>query len=483
MLYGVTFENPTKSNADFLGWDLKISKDITIAAKNQTFNYNNTLYNVAPGVEYKITMDSAKMTAGTSDEFSCLIYDFTDEKTLARKEIPFSNTISYSITCPETANASHNIRLLLYAGVAGSTSGNAVEYKNVNIEFSANGINEGAGSAFSSADVLYTELAKRITGDVVVTANWEENEVIDLEILPIEPNAPYRLGTEVVTSYWIVNCADFNITPDQYIAAEMIVYDGETNIGGGIKHDIVIPSVDKNLIYFKWEVPESVSADNLRIECVLMIDYDEYKVATEEYEITTYNVYSTQDTQFEEYAPSDFSVPSVPENKSEYARWWEYEYENGEYIKKYYGIGIDVSDTEKIYSESNDNRVDSFLIKSGYPFSTYFENSVSIPDGYLLPNTNAYTQVQYINAKFPEFGYRLGDGFSRTLFYNGYWNFRDNGSYGSVHFIPLYYPDGEYRVVFEKSDLWTPAGMIKGEMLSNPLTINGNAYNDWYIQH
>ena len=485
VLYGVTLNNPTKNNAEFIGWDLKVKKDITIAASTHNWNYNDTLYNIVPGVEYKIKMDSARMTAGVSTMFTCLIYDFTDQKTLLQKNIPFSNLISYSMTCPETAVASHDLRIIIYAGVSGSTSGKAAEFKNVTIEFSANGVNKGCGSAFTSATDLYDKLARRITGDVVFTANWEDYEVIDLDIVPIEPNAPYRLGTEVVTSYWIVNSANFDITPEQRIAAELIVYDGSTNVGGGIKHDIVIPEMDKNLIYFKWEVPEDITSDKLTLTCILMVDYEEYKTISGEYAVTPYSVYSTPDTQYEKYAPSGFTVPDVPENSPAYARWWEYEYDNGNFIKKDYGLGIEVTDTERVYSESNDSFIYTFLIKSGYPFSTYFINSISQVSGYEFPNNLAYTDVQYINAKFPEFGYRSGDGYSRTLFKDDYdqWQFRNNGSYGSVHFIPLYYPDGDYYVSFEKSDLWTPAGMIKGEMLSNPLVIEGNAYNDWYIRH
>ena len=483
VLYGVTLSNPTKNNAEFLGWDMQYNKDVTLPVTSNNWNYNIVMNNVKPNVTYNVTIDSAKLLNGTSENFTCLLYDFTSLTELARVDASFGNDVTFSITCPSYSNPNNYVGLLLYAGTVGNTSGKSAQYDNVTIEFSSDSINKGCGSYFSSSDVLYTELEKRLTGDIKFIAKWEENKEIELDIVPIEPNAPYHLGTEVVTSFWIVNLANFDITPEQCIAAEMIVYDGDANIGGDIKHDIVIPALDKNLIYFKWEVPENVSADKLKLSCILMVDYEEYKVAIEEYEITPYNVYSTPDTQFKKQAPSDFTVPNTPENISGYAHWWEYEYENGEFIKKDYAIGIDVSDTEKIYSESNDNRIDSFLIKSGYSFSTYFENSVSMLDGYLSPNANAYTQVQYINAKFPEFGYRLGDGYSRTLFYNGYWNFRDNGSYGSVHFIPLYYPDGEYKVVFEKSDLWTPAGMIKGEMVSNYLTINGNAYQDWFIKH
>lgn len=483
VLYGVTLSNPTKNNAEFLGWDMQYNKYVTLPVTSNNWNYNIVMNNVKPNVTYNVTIDSAKLLNGTSENFTCLLYDFTSLTELARVDTSFGNDVTFSITCPSHSNPNNYVGLLLYAGTVGNTSGKSAQYDNVTIEFSSDSINKGCGSYFSSSDVLYTELEKRLTGDIKFIAKWEENEEIELDIVPIEPNAPYRLGTEVVTSYWIVNSANFDITPEQSIAAELIVYDGSTNVGGGIKHDIVIPEMDKNLIYFKWDVPEDITSDKLTLTCILMINYEEYKTISGEYAVTPYSVYSTPDTQYEKYAPSGFTVPGIPENSPAYARWWEYEYDNGNFIKKDYGLGIDVTDTERVYSESNDSFIYSFLIKSGYPFSTYFINSISQVSGYDFPNTNAYTDVQYINAKFPEFGYQSGDGFSRTLLKDEYeqWQFRNNGSYGSVHFIPLYYPDGDYYVAFEKSDLWTPAGMIKGEMISNPLVIEGDVYDDWYI--
>ena len=485
VLYGVTLNNPTKNNAEFLGWDMQYHKDVTLPVTSNDWNYNIVMNNVKPNVTYNVTIDSAKLLNGTSENFTCLLYDFTSLTELARVDASFGNDVTFSITCPSHSNPNNYVGLLLYAGTVGNTSGKSAQYDNVTIEFSSDSINKGCGSYFSSSNVLYTELEKRLTGDIKFIAKWEENEEIELDIVPIEPNAPYRLGTEVLTSYWIVNSANFDITPEQSIAAELIVYDGSTNVGGGIKHDIVIPEMDKNLIYFKWDVPEDITSDKLTLTCILMVDYEEYKTISGEYAVTPYSVYSTPDTQYEKYAPSGFTVPNVPENSPAYARWWEYEYDNGNFIKKDYGLGIDVTDTERVYSESNDSFIYTFLIKSGYPFSTYFINSISQVSGYDFPSSLAYTDVQYINAKFPEFGYRSGDGYSKTLFKDDYdqWQFRNNGSYGSVHFIPLYYPDGDYYVVLEKSDLWTPAGMIKGEMLSNPLVIEGNAYNDWYIRH
>ena len=43
------------------------------------------------------------------------------------------------------------------------------------------------------------------------------------------------------------------------------------------------------------------------------------------------------------------------------------------------------------------------------------------------------------------------------------------------------YPDGEYRIAIEKSDLWTPAGMVSARKNSEPLTVSGSVYDEYYI--
>lgn len=153
---------------------------------------------------------------------SLIIYNSTTQTVLERKEFDLGKNISFSLVCPSDANPSHDIRILFYAGVLANTAGNAVEYKNLSIEFSADGVNKGCGSAFSSVDALYNQLAMRITGDVEFTANWSEED-FNIQIVPIEPNAPYRLGTEVITSYWVVNCNSRNIIPDDEISVLMTV--------------------------------------------------------------------------------------------------------------------------------------------------------------------------------------------------------------------------------------------------------------------
>ena len=39
----------------------------------------------------------------------------------------------------------------------------------------------------------------------------------------------------------------------------------------------------------------------------------------------------------------------------------------------------------------------------------------------------------------------------------------------------------EAREKVVKSDMWTPSGMIQSIDTTKPITISGNAYDDWYI--
>ena len=102
-------------------------------------------------------------------------------------------------------------------------------------------------------------------------------------------------------------------------------------------------------------------------------------------------------------------------------------------------------------------------------------------EGYNAADKSSYTDAQYIIAKFPEYNYLTSDNKCNTLVNMSGWRFRDIG-YGPVHFIPIYYPDGDYYVSFTISDIWTPCGCIYAEELSKKLTINGSAYDDWHIQ-
>ena len=307
-----------------------------------------------------------------------------------------------------------------------------------------------------------------------------------LRIYPISPNASYREGTEVISSFWLQNGFRDNYIPADEVTAHFKVCKADgTIITIYTKPYVVVPGKDKNLVYFKWRVPEGLNYGSIKITASIIDDGVFYNAYTRSYSTVPYTVSETPDTQFESSAPSGFTAPSTPSGLSGNATWWEYLYDNGAFVKRYYGIGIYNGSTKTITPATGSTAVQNgsdWTMKSGYGFSLNAYNAMVTITGYKIPAYSAYTGVQYAYASFPEFGYSGAVGSVRTLIRSGsYFTFRPNGSYGNVHFTPLWYPDGGYAVKVVKRDCWTPSGMLTASVVTNSITIKDSAYDDWFV--
>lgn len=184
----------------------------------------------------------------------------------------------------------------------------------------------------------------------------------------------------------------------------------------------------------------------------------------------------------------------VVENKDfeklikQYDRPEAFFYENGAFVKKEYGISIHSAKPVLVPDPDSPSREKSggyWTMKSGYGFTISYNPSIRSLDGYLFPISDAYTSVQGATAAFPEFGYSFISGKCRNLIKNGNkWVFMPNvhaQDQERLHFTPLWFPNGSYTVSALGYDVWTPAGMISHRINSKPLTIEGSAYDDWYL--
>ncbi len=131
--------NPTKEGYTFAGWKelLNTTTNVTLSTSTSNYNYLPMLTGVVPGTKYEITIGTAKLTSGSASQFTTLIYDFTTSKTLASATNNFGSNVSYTLTCPSSATASNDIRIIIYAGISGATANNAASYSNIQI-FSSN---------------------------------------------------------------------------------------------------------------------------------------------------------------------------------------------------------------------------------------------------------------------------------------------------------------------------------------------------------
>lgn len=78
-----------------------------------------------------LTISESIRTAGTATHYSVVLYDFTQLINTYQQEFAFSGTKQViKFTTPATGNWS----LLIYAGIAGATAGNSVEYKGIMLQ-------------------------------------------------------------------------------------------------------------------------------------------------------------------------------------------------------------------------------------------------------------------------------------------------------------------------------------------------------------
>lgn len=305
-----------------------------------------------------------------------------------------------------------------------------------------------------------------------------------LSLIPIAPNAPYREGTDIITSYWLNNRCDINYTPNSNITLEFNIYNGQTLVDSISIYEAIVPAENKNLIYFKWTVPEGLNGANISIHAEVVEDGLSYNKKITSYETTPYNISATPDTDFEKKAPRGFSIPSKLETKTGAASWWEWKYENGTYTKVDYAIGIsnNRANLTPIADSTAEKNGSVWTMKSGYGLTMALNNNMSAVTGYTKPDDTAYTTAQYCKALLPEYKYSTTENEYRTLGKDGLkWVFRTNGSYGNVHFTPIWYPDGKYTIGIVQSDCWTPAGMITRNANTNSIEISESAYDDWYV--
>ena len=123
-------------------------------------------------------------------------------------------------------------------------------------------------------------------------------------------------------------------------------------------------------------------------------------------------------------------------------------------------------------------------MKSGYGYTGNWMIGTKTGSGLLSPLAAAITPAQDARLYFPEFQYSTASRQYRTLDAIGttfVLPVNSNADNDRLHFVPLWYPDGDYTVQGYAGDLWTPAGMMSEYIASAPITIRESAYDDWYV--
>ena len=142
--YGNAYGNlptPTRTGYTFNGWKIagaNFSKTWSAGTSNN-YSYQTVLSGITPGTTYDIFINKADITAGTSTKFDIRIYDFTASKQLLLSQHDEGTNIQVKITCPSSATAGNDIRIIVYAGIAGSTKNHSITIENFKVMASTTG--------------------------------------------------------------------------------------------------------------------------------------------------------------------------------------------------------------------------------------------------------------------------------------------------------------------------------------------------------
>ena len=338
----------------------------------------------------------------------------------------------------------------------------------------------------------------RTGNNITDTVQLTVKEKKDLTIQAIAPNAPYRAGITVVTSYKIINSRGSHVLPEHNntVTFEAYYYNGNSKvtISSQTWENAVIPSGQENLVYFKWTVPANIEGKTVYCKATVNSDLTIDEVSTENNTDTLVQtvagkLYSqTPDTQFEKTKPNGWTASVTARPNGGVATWSMWVYENGAFVRQGYGISIATTSPTAQPDEGSPSAkyVNGYWqMRSGYGFYLSYRPTITRTGSEIMPDSSAYTEVQQVYATFPEFKYLQDINSFRTLEkVNGAWMFEKNpyaDGKERLHFTPLWYPNGDYTVSVIASEVWTPAGMIQAVRNCNTIRIVDSAYDDWYV--
>lgn len=365
-------------------------------------------------------------------------------------------------------------------------------------------------------------------GKNVRVSNGEILSSLGIGILSFEPpgsdvdvegaDYTYRPNTDVITAVKVgVSSYGYGATVDAPIS---VSFSGPY-IGTMVVTGIVIPPGGERLVWIKWRTPNTTEKIKTSINVNIVGGNQAPSSTTVTIKINPIVEYEPPNPTADDTKPynwSDTLLPTFPKIGALYgfsspvtSRSWHtytctkrsvwtgdyYTDEHGEYIENEYGYKIPIYETVYDFTRNdytasltsttasikpdaatNITNTSNSYIKSGYGIEMKVNSKISATvDG----TTGMQTAVVY----FPEFKYKVyrrisylpGASLNSTLEFpiNLY---SINGN--RIHFLPIWFPDKEYKVYIETLDAWTPAGMLCNYTTAN-INVKGSMWDDWHI--
>lgn len=464
-------EKPTKEGSAFLGWatDPQAREAEYMPGDRYTENASVILYAIWQNDHYDFAVSGMTVTPDPVYQYDQAIVRISAENmdpyhsyTNIPVAIYLNNRLVHSTTVNFAAGSVNHVIFTLSVGaLEGRQSLNVrINWAHRNEEVSAENNTKSVG--------------------------FEVEKRIQIEVHPVSPNGAYFAGYEVISSFMVSSTTE--ILPDENLCFELEVYtvqgESETRILTRTKCGIVVPANGENLVWFRWNIP--VGMEGTLLLCRGTVNGQGVGSASGFFTETVQGMLSSQtpNTVYAGKAPEgDNGKISAPEESAGSATWNQWEYIEGEFVLRQYGIEVSGSPKLMPNSSSAIYADGVWEMKSGYGVSLTWAPTLSQLSGFLMPDEDAYTGIQAALAVFPEYAYSLAEGEYRVLECEGEGvRFAENPDAAGerIHFIPIYVADGDYIVSVAASQIWTPAGMITAKR-NCYVRIHGSVYDDFYI--
>lgn len=310
------------------------------------------------------------------------------------------------------------------------------------------------------------------------------------------PNVAYLTDTDVITSVRVLNSSALPVLPGDSVILHFTVTKPDGSIYTTQNKALVCPPTNNNLIWFRWHTPSTegnytLTASLTAANVAARSGWKDTLI----WQIKKPIENTPPQTKVTDTRPSWFSIQTPnPCGYSSALSWNDWVY-NGSFVRRTYTAKLNASLTvtpTKTTDGSNriltatQNTNGVWTMKSGYGIS---ENVTS---GVLLSSTTgstidggSATPAQLTEGRYPEFDYYFA-GYFRLFDSMGGGSFQlKQNSYSQygfrTHYIPIWYPNGEYTALATVSQAWTPGGML-GRDATGTVQIQDALPNDWYVK-
>ena len=298
-----------------------------------------------------------------------------------------------------------------------------------------------------------------------------------------------------MSSFYITASGDAIIPSDNVsLSFEAWYYDNgvKRTIVSRSEDRIVVPAGDSNLYWFKWEIPAGLEGKTVYETYSVNPDraveertYSNNSITTEFTVSSPEIVKQTENPVYSGSVPGTYGRTQTPNASSNSVSWYQYSFENGRFVKHEYGLTLANSGLViRPDSTAHGSQINGiWKMKSGYGISVTYNMNLTAPAGKEMPSGDAYTKGS-VTALFPEFDYSDTAGKSCSLEWSGssavlYANTAVSNK--RIHLIPVWFPNGSYKVAAKVTRIFTPAGVVSGVVQSNAITIDGSMFDDWYL--